>query len=411
MDAVVSHSFCGGPSVTRGYSARTLLGRGRLLSVSSAPGLNRIFLKVAETISSALFSFLVGIFLLMDFVKLYKLQEVGFKVFQIHKFQPYEMFTASYTFLFLMSAVITALLGCMCIPFLRRQKAYQILRKEGPSTHVSKAGTPTMGGLYFILVGVTIAAIAGHSSSAQLNGLLAATLVFGAIGFLDDVLGLIKKHNYGLPWWCKLFLQAIAGIGFSYWHESTGLPTPVQVKTLVLFPQPFSHLNLGNWYRLFTAFCFASMSNGVNLTDGLDGLAAGTAAAAFLGMTLAMWHTFPAVAIFGVSMAGACVGFLVHNHHKASVFMGDTGSLALGGALAAMAASTGLFLPLLICSGIFFVETVSVILQVSYKKWMKKRTGVAKRLFRMAPIHHHFELGGVKETTIVAVAHAVSCLL
>ncbi|MCO5591172.1 hypothetical protein L7F22_045153 [Adiantum nelumboides] len=153
------------------------------------------------------------------------------------------------------------------------------------------------------------------------------------------------------------------------------------------------------------------MSNGVNLTDGLDGLAAGTAAAAFLGMSLAFSQIYPDIAIFGVSMAGACVGFLVHNHHKASVFMGDTGSLALGGALAAMAASTGLFFPLLICSGIFFVEALSVSLQVLYKNWTEKMTGVRKGLFRMAPIHHHFELGGVREPIIVAVAHAISCVL
>lgn len=130
-----------------------------------------------------------------------------FRSGQILNFHINKSFTDSYTFLFLLSAVTTALLGFMCIPFLRKLKAYQILRTEGPSTHVSKAGTPTMGGLYFIPVGIIVATIAAHTASAQISRLVLATLVFGAIGLLDDILGLIKKHNYGLPWWCKLSLE------------------------------------------------------------------------------------------------------------------------------------------------------------------------------------------------------------
>lgn len=158
-----------------------------------------IFWQVKDTVCSIIFTSLVGILLFMDFAEFFRSR-------QILKIHLNTSITATYTFLFLISAVITALLGCMCIPCLRRLKAYQILREEGPSNHVSKAGTPTMGGVYFIPVGVTVAAIAARTSSAQLSGLVAATLVFGAIGLLDDILGLIKKHNYGLPWWCKLLL-------------------------------------------------------------------------------------------------------------------------------------------------------------------------------------------------------------
>lgn len=359
---------------------------------------------VKETICSTLFLFLVGGLFFMDSAKLLKSPHLP-------KLRLHEIVVASYTFPFLVSAVVTTILGCVCIPFLRRLRAYQIFRIEGPSTHFSKVGTPTMGGLYFIPVGVIVAATSAGASSAQVIVLVAATLAFGAIGLLDDILGFVHKHNYGLPGWCKLLLQVITGLCFGYWCALAGLPTPFRVRTLVLFPKPLPHLDFGTCYVPFASFCFASMSNGVNLTDGLDGLAAGTAAAAFLGMSLALLQIYPAISIFGVSMAGACIGFLVHNHHKAAVFMGDTGSLALGGALAAMAASTGMFFPLLMCSGVFFVETLSVVLQVSYKKWTEKKLGVRKRLFRMAPIHHHFELGGVQEPTIVAVAHAISCLL
>lgn len=183
---------------------------------------------VAETMATAvLISFLIGIVLWLDFVKPIKSHQTLLKVFQINQF--HQMITGSFMFVFLVSAAITALLGCMCIPFLRKLKAYQIFRKEGPSAHFSKVGTPTMGGLIFIPVGVTIAAVATHFASQQLNGLIAATLLFGTIGLLDDMLGLIRKHNYGLPGLCKFCLQVFAGIWFYFWCESAVLPTPFGV--------------------------------------------------------------------------------------------------------------------------------------------------------------------------------------
>ncbi|KDP37970.1 hypothetical protein JCGZ_04613 [Jatropha curcas] len=153
------------------------------------------------------------------------------------------------------------------------------------------------------------------------------------------------------------------------------------------------------------------MGSGIDLTDGLDGLAGGTAALAFIGMSVAVLPICSELAIFGASMAGACVGFLLHNRYKASVFMGDTGSLALGAALAAMAACTGMFLPLCISSGIIVLEASSVIMQVGYFRASKCLWGAGRRLFLMAPFHHHLELCGFKEPIIVAGAYVVSCLL
>ncbi|PKI67983.1 hypothetical protein CRG98_011579 [Punica granatum] len=153
------------------------------------------------------------------------------------------------------------------------------------------------------------------------------------------------------------------------------------------------------------------MGNGVNLTDGLDGLAGGTAALAFIAMSIAVLPICADLAIFGASMAGACVGFLLHNRYRASIFMGDTGSLALGGALAAMASCTGMFFPLFISSGVFVLEALSVILQVLYFRATKRLWGLGRRFFRMAPFHHHLELCGLKEPIIVAGAYVVSAFL
>lgn len=390
-------------------SSRRLLLHASMDSTDLQPS----FMQVKESvlITILLFAVLFGALLLLDLVLLLKFSHPLMKVSHTGGFHIHHVIGSSFTCPFLLSAAMTILLGCICVPFLKEIKAHQIFRTEGPSSHFSKMGTPTMGGLFFIPVGLIVSGFITHFFSLELYGLITATLAFGAIGLLDDVLVMVKKCNYGLPGWCKLWLQVCVGIWFYLWLESASLQTSLQLNTVVLLPLPFHHWNLGKWYLPLTAFCFASMSNGVNLTDGLDGLGAGTAAAAFVGMAFAVLHVNPAVGIFGVSMAGACVGFLVHNHHKAAVFMGDTGSLALGGALAAMAAYTGMFLPLFIVSGVFFLETVSVMLQVFYFKITKKVKGVGQRLFKMAPLHHHLELTGVREPTIVAGAYVMACFL
>lgn len=378
---------------------------------SGGDSLQHIRVKESFAVTGIFFAVLMVTLLSVDFLVFYKLHQTLIWMCQAKRVHLQEMMTNNFTFPFLVSAAMSAWLGYVSIPLLSKIKALQIFRMEGPSSHFSKVGTPTMGGLFFIPLGVIVAGFSTHFVSREICGLIMATLVFGAIGLLDDVLVLIHKHNYGLPGWLKFFLQVCAGTWFSFWFESANLASPFRLKNVLLLPQPFNHWNLGKWYLPLMVFCFVSMSNAVNLTDGVDGLAAGTAAAAFLGMALAVMRVYPAVGIFGVSMAGACLGFLVHNHHKAVVFMGDTGSLALGGALAAMAACTGMFLPLFIISGIFFVETVSVMLQVFYFKLTKKIYGVGRRLFRMAPLHHHFELTGTKEPVIVAGAYCISYVL
>ncbi|WRX25867.1 Glycosyl transferase [Theobroma cacao] len=312
---------------------------------------------------------------------------------------------------FFISLILAACAGYVCVPLLKGLKFLQIIRKEGPARHSRKKRTPTMGGLFFIPAGIFVAKFVTGFSSIEVSAATAATLAFAAIGLLDDVLSFIKQQNSGLSPWLRLFLEATVGIWFSFWLDAASLSSPYGMKMLVPLPPPMGIIYLGKYYLLLTSFCFVSMGNGVNLTDGLDGLAGGTAALAFIGMSIAVLPVCPELAIFGASMAGACVGFLLHNRYKASVFMGDTGSLALGGALAAMAACTGMFFPLFISSGFFVLEASSVILQVLYFKTTKHLRGSGRRLFRMAPFHHHLELLGLKEPMIVAVAYIVSCVL
>ncbi|KAM1561724.1 hypothetical protein ACFX1Z_004820 [Malus domestica] len=311
---------------------------------------------------------------------------------------------------FFVSAILASCAGYVCVPLLYVLKIRQIIRKEGPARHSLKKRTPTMGGLFFIPIGVIVAKFIAGFSSVEVSGAAAATLAFAAIGLLDDILSLVKKHNTGLSAWTKIILEVAVGTWFSYWLHTASLSSPYGMKLLVPLPG-LGLVFLGKCYLLLASFCFVSMGNGVNLTDGLDGLAGGSAALAFVGMSIAVLPICSDLAIFGASMAGACVGFLLHNRYKASVFMGDSGSLALGGGLAAMACCTGMFFPLFISCGIFVIEASSVILQVLYFKTTNRLHGAGRRLFRMAPFHHHLELCGLKEPVIVAVAYAVSSIL
>ncbi|XP_062161141.1 phospho-N-acetylmuramoyl-pentapeptide-transferase homolog isoform X2 [Alnus glutinosa] len=267
---------------------------------------------------------------------------------------------------FLISAILVSCAGYVCVPLLYMLKIHQIIRNEGPARHSLKKRTPTMGGLFFVPIGVTVARFIAGFSSTEVSGAAVATLGFAAIGLVDDILTIIKNHNSGLSAWVKLLLEVAVGTGFSFWLVTTNISSPYSMKMLLPLPAPVGLVCLGKCYLLLTSFCFVSMGNGVNLTDGLDGLAGGTAALAFIAMSIAVLPICSDLAIFGASMAGACVGFLLHNRYRASVFMGDTGSLALGGALAAMAACTGMFFPLFISSGIFVMEASSVIIQVCH---------------------------------------------
>ncbi|CAA7397727.1 unnamed protein product [Spirodela intermedia] len=324
---------------------------------------------------------------------------------------------------------LTALGGYLYVPLVHWVRIHQVFR-EGPSMHSSKKGAVTMGGLFFIPIGVLVAGTTTGFSSAVVFGSGAITFVFLVIGLLDDALNFVKNRTYGLPRWIKLMLQVAGGACFSFWFCVSEMSSRYNImvcikvlksmKFVVPLPQPLGLVYLGKFYLPLITFCFVSMGNGVNLTDGLDGLAGGTSALAFIGMSVAVLPINPELSIFGASMAGACVGFLFHNRYKASVFMGYTGSLALGGALAAMAACTGMFFPLLICSGTFVLEVSSMIVQTTLSKIQikvcccrasKLISGTGQSFFQTTPFHRHLEFCGFKETSIVACFYILSSIL
>jgi phospho-N-acetylmuramoyl-pentapeptide-transferase len=294
------------------------------------------------------------------------------------------------------SAVMTAGAGFWAVPMLRALKAGQVIRQDGPQAHLKKAGTPTMGGIFFVPVAVILALVwTGFSSSVIAVSLL--TLAYGLIGFLDDWQILLKKSNKGISPRMKLALQIGFAAVFCTWMAWS---QPWDITTLTL-PLGLT-IPLGGAFWLLAGFVLVAESNATNLTDGLDGLAGGTGAIALLGLGALIAPTSPELMVFCACLSGGCLGFLAHNHNPAKVFMGDTGSLALGGALAAVGLLSHSLFALLILSGIFLVESLSVIAQVGYYKATKNSDGVGKRLFKMAPLHHHFELTGWSETTVVS---------
>ncbi|XP_065878614.1 phospho-N-acetylmuramoyl-pentapeptide-transferase homolog [Euphorbia lathyris] len=312
---------------------------------------------------------------------------------------------------FFISIALVSAAGYICVPFLTALKIHQIKRRQRPIKHSKKRSTPTIGGIFFVPVGVGVAKFIAGSSSVEVSGAIAVTVAFAAIGLLHDILCFSKKNNSGLPEWIKLLLEIAVGTLFAFWLGAARITTPYSIKMLVPLPRPLGLVCIGKYYLLLTVLCFVAMGSGIDLADGPDGLAGGTAALAFVGMSIAVLPICSELAVFGASMAGACVGFLLHNRYKASVFMGDTGSLALGGALAAMAACTGMFFPLLISSGIFFLEASSIVMQIVLYTATKHLTGAGHLMFRMTPVHHHLELCGLREPIIVAGAYVASCLL
>lgn len=288
---------------------------------------------------------------------------------------------------------ITVVLAPLFIPFLRRLKFGQSIREEGPESHQQKSGTPTMGGLVF-LTAILITSVFMIQMYAEIGTetilLLLTTVGFGLLGFLDDFIKVVMKRNLGLTSKQKLAGQVIISVLFYIIYIRSDLSTEL---TLPLIGWTF---DIGFLYPLFIVFWLVGFSNAVNLTDGLDGLVSGTAAIAFGAFAVLAWNQgLTETAIFSFAVVGAVLGFLVFNAHPAKVFMGDTGSLALGGAIAAISILTKSELLLLIIGAVFVAETLSVIIQViSFKT-----TG--KRVFRMSPLHHHFELGGWSEWRVV----------
>ncbi|HBE77623.1 MAG TPA: phospho-N-acetylmuramoyl-pentapeptide-transferase [Firmicutes bacterium] len=295
----------------------------------------------------------------------------------------------------LVSFIIALVFGPFTIKMLHRFKFGQSIRSDGPQSHLKKAGTPTMGGI-LILFSLVIGLLIVRASSPVILWLLFLTLSFGLIGLLDDMIIIITKKSLGLTARQKLLGQILFASLAVLFMIHYQLPTAQQI--------PFTNLKLtfpaggfGNpIFFLYAVFVIVAFSNAVNLTDGLDGLAGGTTAIAalFLGV-LALFQRQPQLAVFAFALAGACIGFVWFNGPPAQVFMGDTGSLALGAALAGIAIFSQMSLFFVIIGGIFVAEVLSVTIQVT----SFKTTG--KRVFRMSPLHHHFELGGMVEPKIM----------
>lgn len=306
-------------------------------------------------------------------------------------------------FTILMGFLITVLLSPVFIPFLRRLKFGQSIREEGPQSHQKKTGTPTMGGVMILLsIVLTTLVMTGKFAEPTIKTflLLFVTLGFGLLGFLDDFIKVVMKRNLGLTSKQKLLGQIIISVVFYFLLKQNDFPTDVSV--------PFfnTSFDLGWFYVFFITFWLVGFSNAVNLTDGLDGLVSGTAAIAFGAFAVLAWNQSQfEIAIFSVAVVGAVLGFLVFNAHPAKVFMGDTGSLALGGAIATIAILTKLEILLIIIGGVFVIETLSVILQV----FSFKTTG--RRIFRMSPLHHHYELVGWSEWRVVVTFWSVGLLM
>ncbi len=288
----------------------------------------------------------------------------------------------------------SALLGLFLVPLFKKLRIGQRISIFVGEAHRKKEGTPTMGGLIFIVPTVlaTIYLILSNriTYTSNLGIVLLVFIGYACIGFLDDFLSIRKGNNEGLTTYQKLFMQVLIAIGFFYIYMRSGGQTAWVVGTLGI------DLELGWLYGLCILFVLVGASNAVNLTDGLDGLAGGLSAIAFIAFSLiSLTVGFEDIGIFSLILVGSLLGFLIYNTHPAKIIMGDTGSLALGAAMGAIAILTHRELTLLIVASIFVIETLSVIIQVFWVKVFKKK------LFLMTPIHHHFEKLGWQETDIV----------
>lgn len=298
------------------------------------------------------------------------------------------------------SFILAVISAPLLIPLLRRMKFGQQIRGEGPQSHLKKAGTPTMGGI-IIMLAFTLAFLKFSVVNTEFYVLLIASLGFGLVGFLDDYIKIVFKRSLGLTPRQKLFGQLLFSGIICALLISNGHRTEIGV------PGTDWYFDWGPWfYYPFIVLMMLAISNAVNFTDGLDGLLSGVSAIA-LGAyaVVAMQASSIPAAVCAAAMIGAVLGFLVFNAHPAKVFMGDTGSLGIGGAIAAIAIITKTELLFLVIGGIFVIEMLSVVLQVTSFKLRKKR------IFKMSPIHHHFELSGWSEWRVVVTFWAVGLIL
>lgn len=298
--------------------------------------------------------------------------------------------------------VATFVVGLFVMPILKKFKVGQVVRDDGPKEHLKKQGTPTMGGIIMLIVLVVILAINSIKYPTLLLAIV-SILGFGLVGFIDDYKKLVKKNTKGLSPLKKIFgLVLVTAIFIFMYLKVFKLGTDI---TLPFISSPIT-LSVGA-FIIFIAFILIGTSNAVNLTDGLDGLASGVVAIIMTFFTIvAVKNSNTEMVILGASSVGTCLGFLLFNFHPAKVFMGDTGSLALGGAVAAIAIMMKMEVYLAIVAFVCIIDTLSVILQVTYFKLTK-----GKRIFKMAPFHHHLELSGMKETKVVILFWVITAIL
>jgi phospho-N-acetylmuramoyl-pentapeptide-transferase len=328
--------------------------------------------------------------------------------------------TKAIILLFIISFVISLILGPIIIPVLRKIKAGQTEREDGPESHLKKTGTPTMGGFIFLISAILSFFVAPLIYSIVYNTPLAIvtasinpeflarslpviflTLGFALIGFIDDFIKVVLKRSLGLRAWQKMLLQIIVAGAFALYLYNWGFP----FATLIPFTGNGVFFNK-LWFVPVIIFIIVGTVNGSNFTDGVDGLETSVTATMCLFLAIVAGVSKSMLIVVPVVFFGALLGFLMFNVNKALVFMGDTGSLALGGLVSGLSIMLGLEFYLPIFALIYFVEVLSVMLQVGYFKLTH-----GKRIFRMAPIHHHFELGGWTEAKVVAVFTAVTMVL
>lgn len=295
---------------------------------------------------------------------------------------------------FILGLVLVVIAMPKVIPFLHKMKFGQVEREEGLQSHKAKGGTPTMGGIVFIAAAVIATTIINYKYLASpVLWLTTLMLVgYGTIGFIDDAIIVVKKHNQGLPAWLKYLAQSVLAVTF-YFLAKQFVPGFTSVITVPLL---HSTIDIGWLYPVLIYFMFTATSNGVNLSDGLDGLATGLCSIAIAPFVIiAIMVKDYVIASYAMAMIGALLGFMLFNYNPAKIFMGDVGSLSLGGFIATLAIFTKQEILLVLIGGAFVMETLSVIIQVLSFKIR------GKRVFKMAPIHHHFEMLGWSEPQVV----------
>lgn len=366
---------------------------------------------------------------------LYHLIDLLDELYDLPGFGAFDFITTRTAFAAATALIISLIIGKNIINWLKRMQLGEVIRDDiGLDSHLSKANTPTMGGVIIILAIVIPALLWMNLYSIYTWMIVFVTLTLGIVGFVDDYIKVVKRDKSGLHGWFKIggqvFVGLVLGSALYFWPEFQDFNTLSTVPFLknVNIDYAFFGESLG-WliYIPLVIFIITAVSNSANLTDGLDGLLSGTSAIAgiilgifayvsgrvdFSGFLNIMYLPGSGeLTIFAASMVGGCLGFLWYNSHPASVFMGDTGSLALGGALGALALMIHKELLLPIICGIFMVETLSVIIQTTWFKYTKNKTGEGKRVFLMTPIHHHFEKQGWPESKIVVRFWIIAILL